>query len=108
MKNKKSVYISWLIIMLILYALFQNTFFGAIFLVMVCMGVISVAIAKVISLSVDIDFEKNISDIQVGERLDFGIIICNKSIFPTNKMYAKLKIKNFFFSDEDVCKVNLH
>ena len=55
MKIGKSVYMVWIFVMLILYIIFQNTFFGAAFLVMVCMGVLSVVIAKVIAKCIEID-----------------------------------------------------
>ena len=93
--------------MLILYALFQNTFFGATFLVMVCMGAISVLIAKVLSKSVEIDFDSDVDEIRVGGQLDFKIIVRNKTLFPTNKMFVKLRIRNYFFEEDDVCEVNI-
>ncbi|MBE5934625.1 MAG: DUF58 domain-containing protein [Lachnospiraceae bacterium] len=107
MEKKKSVYKNWVIIMLILYVLFQNTFFGATFLVLVCMGAISVIIAKILVESVDIDFDRNISNIVVGERFNLNLIVRNRSFFPTNKMYVKLQVKNFFFDESDVCEVNV-
>ncbi len=107
MKNKKSVYIIWLFVMLILYVLFQNTFFGATFLVMVCMGVISIVIAKVLSKAVEIEFESDVKEIRVGGELEFKMIVRNKTLFPTNKMFAKLRIRNYFFEEADVCEVNL-
>ena len=107
MKGKKRVYIIWLFVMLFLYILFQNTFFGATFLVMVCMGIVSVIIAKILSKSIEIDFETDLKEIRVGEQLEFKIVVRNKTLFPTNKMYAKMRIKNYFFDEADVCEVNL-
>ena len=102
---KKRVYYIWLIVLLILYLLLQNTFLGAMFLALVCMGGCSVFISMILSKKVDIQLLTDTVEVQSGEKIYISLRIRNNTIFPTNKMYVKLEVKNFFFDEKDICDV---
>lgn len=108
MSNKKGMYSIILIILLVLYILFQNTFFGTLFFVYGGMGCVSVGIAKVLSKRVEIKLQCDTSHIEVGSKIYIGIITKNSSWFPTNKMFVKLVARNHFFRKEpDECLLNV-
>ena len=108
MVNKKSVYGILLIIIIILYVLFQNTFFGMIFFIFLLMGAISVLIARTLSKAVEVRLECNTKEISINSEIKFDIIVNNRTWFPTNKLYVNLLVRNYFFTEEtDSCVVGV-
>ena len=108
MKKKRSVYGLWLILLFVLFVLFQNTFFGAIFFTYTSMGIISVIIARAISKGVTVSIQATCDSIEEEGSFLFNIIAKNTSIFPSNKVYARLSVKNYFFGEqEEECMVNV-
>ena len=107
MYKKNKAYIIWIIILALLYMIFRNTLFGAIFFSAIVMMLISIIIAKLLvrSLEIKIDVDKDIID--RGNKALFNINIYNKSIFPSNKVYVKIQINNLFFAGKEECYVNI-
>ena len=108
MKKKRSVYGLWLLILFVLFVLFQNTFFGVVFFTYAGMGIISVTMAKVISKNIKVYLQGLSDNVLVGESFIFNVIVNNTSILPSNKIYACLSVKNYFFGEqEEVCMLNI-
>ena len=107
MKKRNKSYVIWIVILAILYLVIRNTLFGAIFFSAVVMLILSIIIAKIIinGISIQIDIEKK--SIERGNKLYFNIRTINKTIFPSNKLYVKLKINNAFFDGKEECYVNI-
>lgn len=100
-------YIIWMVILALLYLIFKNTLFGAIFFSVVVMLIISIIIAKVIINGVNIKVDVEKKYVERGSKACFSIHTLNKTIFPSNKLYIKININNEFFDEHEECCINI-
>lgn len=107
MEKRNMSYIIWLIVLASLYIVFKNTLFGVLFFCAVVMLIVSMVISKVLIKAIDIGLEIENNKIIRDESVKINVHVINKSIFPTNKLYAKVKVHNMFFQEKEELYINI-
>lgn len=107
MAKRKMSYIVWLIVLAGLYIIFKNTLFGVLFFSAVVMLAVSIVVSKILIKAITVRVEVDTFKIIRDDNVKCSIHMLNNTIFPTNKLYAKIRVHNNFFEDQEEFYINV-